>query len=95
MSVAKNPRELGLGVRAMRKEAGMTQAELAESAGVSRRWLITLERGSSGTSEIGKVFDTLQALRAEMTLTPRAQKQTSNKQAQNALAAIRRMNEPS
>lgn len=39
----------------------MTQAQLADAAGVSRRWLSSLEAGKS-TAEIGLVLRTLDAL---------------------------------
>lgn len=75
-------------MRAMRHEAGLTQSDLAARAGVSRRWLISLEQGTSGTSEVGKVFDTLRALGVSMSFADRRQRTTDNKQAKNALAAI-------
>lgn len=54
----------------------MTQAELAERAGVSRRWLIALERGRGQRAELGKILDTLDALGLDLTVT-RAQGRTS------------------
>lgn len=54
-------RDLGLYVRDRRRDLGMTQAHLAETAGVSRRWLLGLENGKP-TTQIGLVFRTLEAL---------------------------------
>ncbi|TWD81616.1 y4mF family transcriptional regulator [Kribbella amoyensis] len=38
-------RDLGAAVRQARRRRGMSQAELAELAGVSREWLVRLEQG--------------------------------------------------
>lgn len=54
-------RDLGLYVRDRRRDLGVTQAQLAQSAGVSRRWLLGLENGKP-TTQIGLVFRTLEAL---------------------------------
>jgi len=56
-----SPRDLGLYVRDRRTQLGMTQADLAGAAGVSRRWLLDLESGKP-TAQIGLVLRTLQAL---------------------------------
>ena len=55
-------RALGLYLRDRRRELGLTQAETAAAAGVSQRWLSSLESGKS-TAEVGLVFKTLRALR--------------------------------
>jgi y4mF family transcriptional regulator len=52
---------VGAFVRASREAAGLTQVELAESAGVSRRWLLMVEGGHEG-AELGRVFRVLRAL---------------------------------
>ena len=57
-----NVAELGSWVRAARKRAGLTQAELARKAGVARNSVIALERGDGIRAEVGKVFDVLAAL---------------------------------
>jgi HTH-type transcriptional regulator / antitoxin HipB len=41
----KTARELGTLVRQTRRERGLTQAQLAKEAGVSRQWLIEFEHG--------------------------------------------------
>jgi len=56
-----NTRELGLYVRDRRRRLGQTQAELAGSSHVSRRWLSDLEAGKP-TVEVGLVFRVLHAL---------------------------------
>lgn len=37
--------QLGAEIRRLRDSAGMSQAELAEASGVSRRWIGRLDRG--------------------------------------------------
>ncbi|HET8680382.1 MAG TPA: helix-turn-helix transcriptional regulator [Micromonosporaceae bacterium] len=54
-------RDLALYVRDRRRDLGMTQADLAAAAEVSRRWLSALEAGKP-TAEIGLVLRTLHAL---------------------------------
>jgi HTH-type transcriptional regulator / antitoxin HipB len=56
-----NARDLALYVRARRRELGMTQSQLAESARVSRRWLSGLEAGKP-TAEFGLILKVLHAL---------------------------------
>ena len=65
------PPQIGAAIRSARKRAGITQAELADRAGVSRRWLITLERGQAERAELGKILDTLDTLDLTITITPR------------------------
>ena len=54
-------RDLAVCIRERRRELGMTQTDLAGAAGVSRRWLSSLEAGKL-TAEIGLVLRTLDAL---------------------------------
>ena len=54
-------RDLGLAVRQARMDHGMTQAQLAAAAAVSRRWLSDLEAGKASAA-IGLVLRTLAAL---------------------------------
>lgn len=65
------PPQIGSAIRSARKRAGITQAELAKRAGVSRRWLIMLEGGQAERAELGKILDTLDTLDLTITLTPR------------------------
>lgn len=55
-------RDLGAAVRHRRREAGLTQAMLADRAGVSRQWLSGFESGKNPAAEVGKVLDVLTAL---------------------------------
>ncbi len=56
-----NARDLGLYIRDRRRDLKLTQAGLAAAAGVSRRWLLSVESGKP-TAEIGLVLRTLHAL---------------------------------
>jgi HTH-type transcriptional regulator / antitoxin HipB len=64
-----NVRDLGLHVRDRRRRLGLTQAELAASAQVSRRWLSDLEAGKA-TAEVGLVFKVLHALGLALDVSP-------------------------
>jgi y4mF family transcriptional regulator len=57
----RNPDDIAVLVKDQRQFLGLTQADLAASAGVSLRWLAGLEAGSPGAS-IDKVMRTLDAL---------------------------------
>jgi len=57
-----NSRDLGLYLRDRRRELGMTQARAAAAAGVSQRWLSSLEAGKP-TAEVGLVLKVIHALR--------------------------------
>ncbi len=57
----KTPHELGMRLREARKDAGLTQTELASLIGASRQWVFDLERGKP-TLRIGLVLKALSAL---------------------------------
>ncbi len=61
--------DLASAARGRRLELGLTQAELAERAGVSRDWVNYFERGK-GTVELALVLHLLEALGLEMELRP-------------------------
>lgn len=61
----RSPRDLGLVIRETRRSQKLTQAQLAARAGVTREWVVALERGNPG-AEVGRVFKVLSALRLEM-----------------------------
>jgi transcriptional regulator with XRE-family HTH domain len=66
-----NVRNLGLYARDRRLALGMTQAEVASAARVSRRWLAELEGGKT-TAEVGLVFRLLHALHLAVEVRPEA-----------------------
>ena len=59
--IVRTPADLGLLIRARRRELGMDQQTLAQRVGVSRLWIIEFERGKP-RAEIGLVLRTLLAL---------------------------------
>ncbi len=61
---------LGPAVRDARTRAGLTQAALAERAGVSRGWLVRFEAGLPNAEPV-RVFRLLDTLGLHLTLTPR------------------------
>lgn len=64
-----NARDFGLYLRDRRRELGLTQAATAAAAGVSPRWLSSVEAGKP-SAETGLVLKTLQALRLVVRIEP-------------------------
>ncbi len=62
--------DLAAAVRRTRKQRGLTQADLAKLAGVSRNWVISLESGTAGRAELGRTLDVLTALDLHLNLLP-------------------------
>lgn len=62
----KTPTDLGAVIRDRRRRLGLDQQTLANRAGVSRLWLIGVEKGKSGAA-IGLVLRTLAALGITLT----------------------------
>ena len=65
------PTEIGALIRDTRKRLGVTQKDLALTAGTGLRFVIDLEKGKE-TCELGKSLRILQTLGITMTLTPPA-----------------------
>lgn len=63
------PTEIGALVRDTRKRLGVTQKNLALTAGTGLRFVIDLEKGKE-TCELGKSLRILQTLGITLTLTP-------------------------
>lgn len=59
---------LGPTLRALRKNAGLTQAQLASAAGLSRQHLIGIERGQALNIELPTLIKLLDALGAQLTI---------------------------
>jgi HTH-type transcriptional regulator/antitoxin HipB len=57
----RTPVDLGAIIRERRRQLGLGQAELAERIGVSRQWIIGVERGRA-RAEIGLLLRTLDTL---------------------------------
>lgn len=63
--------EIGALIRNTRKRLGVTQKDLALTAGTGLRFVIDLEKGKE-TCELGKSLRILQTLGITLTLTPPA-----------------------
>ncbi len=61
------PDSLGAAIRHYRKEAGLTQAQLAELTGLNRTYLSDLERGGE-TEQVRRLLRVLRQLGVRMTL---------------------------
>lgn len=59
--LVRTPKTLGALIRARRRELKLDQASLAARVGVTRQWLIAVEKGKP-TAELGLVLRTLAAL---------------------------------
>lgn len=57
----ESARDFGQAVRAARKEAGLSQMQLAELCGCSQRFVSEVERGKE-TAELGRALKLLEAL---------------------------------
>lgn len=69
--IVRNPAALGAVIRDRRRELGLEQRALAAKVGVSRHWVIDVEKGKPG-AEIGLVFRTLRVLGIVLDATPAA-----------------------
>lgn len=65
---ARSLPRLGAAVKRLRLDRGMTQAELAGAAGVSRQWLVGLERGKTTGLEVGRLLRVLDELDASLAI---------------------------
>lgn len=63
--------DLGAQLRAARRARGLTQAELAERAGVSRNFVVQVERGQRRGAELDRVLALVRALGLELALLDR------------------------
>jgi y4mF family transcriptional regulator len=62
-----DPYSLGVRLRQRREHLGMTQAHVADLAGISRQLLVRIESGHP-RAELGKVMAVVRALGAEVVL---------------------------
>ena len=84
---ARTAAEVGQFVRAQRKMQGLTQADLATKAGVSRDWLVRLEQGHHRL-ELGRVMAVTEALGFGVTFT--AVQQSTNSPLDSMLSNVQR-----
>lgn len=61
----RTPLDVGLTIRERRRALGLDQAELARRVGVSRQWVVAMEKGKA-RAELGLVLRTLSALGIEL-----------------------------
>ena len=66
----KNPDEFGLTIRDRRRALKLSQAELAEKIGVTRQWVIAVERGK-GSTELELALKAATALGLKIDLSTR------------------------
>jgi y4mF family transcriptional regulator len=66
----RTPADLGAAIRERRKQLGVDQATLAKRIGVSRQWVIGIERGRS-RAELGLVMRALDELGIRLDAAPR------------------------
>ena len=66
MKQIKNPKDIGVLVKDVRKNKKISQEDIAQLAGVGRRFVSELENGKS-TLEIGKVLQVLKRLGIDLT----------------------------
>lgn len=76
MTPVRSPQALGRAIRAARREAGMTQVELAARALAKRQTVIGLEAGHE-TRAVTAIFDALAALGLELVVRPRSSGRSS------------------
>ncbi|MDF1678771.1 MAG: helix-turn-helix transcriptional regulator [Legionellaceae bacterium] len=62
-------KDIGQLIRNVRKQLGVTQRDLALTAGTGLRFIIDLEKGKD-TCQIGKILQVLQVLGIQCTLSP-------------------------
>ena len=74
----RTPIDLGAVIRDRRKKLQLDQKSLADKVGVSRQWVVEVEKGKSG-AEIGLVLRTIEALgiNLEVDKIPKVTAQTS------------------
>jgi HTH-type transcriptional regulator/antitoxin HipB len=76
----RTPADLGALIRSTRKKLRLDQSTLARKIGVSRLWLVEIEKGKP-RAEIGLILRALDALHVNLTATTvatRSRKDSSN-----------------
>ena len=69
--LVRSPAEFGHLARDARHRLALTQAQLAERVGVSRKWIVDLEAGKR-TTDLSLVLRTLNVLGLELDVRPRS-----------------------
>jgi len=63
---ARSLKRIATAVKAIRRRRGLTQAELAAAAGVSRQWMVAVESAPPEGLELGRLLRVLDALDASL-----------------------------
>ena len=66
----RNVIEIGALLQQRRKDLNLTQAEVAERAGVSRDWIVSIENSRRSSIEVDRLLRTLDALGLEIEISP-------------------------
>ncbi len=74
--IVRSPAALGAVIRDQRRKLGLEQRALAAKVGVSRHWIIDVEKGRPG-AEIGLIFRTLRALGLELSAASPSPRETA------------------
>ena len=77
------PQGLGAAIREERLDQGLTQAQLASKARVSREWLSGVERGERAGAELSKILQVLSSLDMDLSLSPRSSREPSSPRSEN------------
>lgn len=64
----RTPRDIGFAIRDRRRQLEMDQNDLAKRVGVSRKWIVEVEKGKP-RAEIGLLMRTLNALGLNLSVT--------------------------
>lgn len=64
------PTQLGAEIRSRRHELGMTQAQVAQDAGVARAFVVDIENGRRMGAELWRVLSVLKALGLGLLVAP-------------------------
>jgi len=92
----RTPRELGAVLRDERRRLGLSQVDLSEKAGVSRKWIVEMENGKARV-ELTLVLRALEALGFALTVERGAQTKHKNRAGAvdiNAIVAAARKGRP-
>lgn len=70
--IALNAQDIGATVRSSRQNKGWSQQELASSLGVSRQWVVAIEKGDSPSASLTLVIDALRMVGYVFDMIPEA-----------------------
>ncbi len=73
---------VGAAIREERLDQGLTQAQLASHARVSREWLSGVERGERAGAELSKILNVLSALKMDVSFSSRTSRHAADEPAE-------------